>query len=84
MGKDICRMDMTDVEEVLALFYCMVKAACKAEGVEFDTDFPTFEDFAVAVTPEQMTEFQAIQEAEQSEQAKETEESDSKKKRAKK
>jgi hypothetical protein len=74
-GKDISRMDPTDVEESLMVLYCVVKAASKAEGVPFDTDFPTFEDFAVAVTPQQMEDFQALQAAEQAAD-------DSKKKRA--
>jgi hypothetical protein len=65
-GKDISRMNPTDVEENLMVLYCVVRAASRAEGVEFDADFGSYEDFANAITPDEMQQWQQWQ-AEQAE-----------------
>lgn len=66
-GKDVSHLDPTDVEESLAFFYCMMRAASKAEGAEFDADFGSYEDFANAITPDEMQQWQQWQ-AEQAEE----------------
>jgi hypothetical protein len=81
-GKDISKLIEGDLEDNLMMIYCVLKAASKAEGVPFDTDFPTYEDFIVAITPDEMAGMRTLVEAQLTSQAADVD--DSKKKRAKK
>lgn len=38
MQKDVSQMSGGDIKELLMFMWCCVKCACKADGVDFDTD----------------------------------------------
>ena len=47
-GEDVSQMDTADLECLLRLMFCCVRAACRADGVDFTMDFAQFCD---SVTP---------------------------------
>lgn len=53
-GKDVSQMDGSDMEELLTLMWCCIACACKADGVEFDTDFETF---TCMITPDDVSQW---------------------------
>ena len=51
MQKDVSQMSGGDIEELLMFMWCCVKCACKADGVDFETDFETF---CCQITPDDL------------------------------
>ncbi len=56
-GVEAMKMDSNSTEQLLAWIYCCVQSACKAEGVEFTTDFETFCD---QLTPQDVEQWNAL------------------------
>lgn len=43
-GKDVSKLEKTNISELVLFVYCCVKSACNADKVEFDYDFQSFAD----------------------------------------
>ena len=43
-GKDVSKLEKTNISELVLFVYCCVKSACNADKVEFDYDFESFAD----------------------------------------
>lgn len=43
-GKDVSKLEKTNISELVLFVYCCVKSACNADRVEFDYDFQSFAD----------------------------------------
>ena len=43
-GKDVSKLEKTNISELVLFVYCCVKSACNADKVTFDYDFETFAD----------------------------------------
>ena len=56
-GRDVNQMDANDIEDMLMLMWCCIFCACKAEGIEFDTDF---EMFTCMVTPQDVNQWNQV------------------------
>ena len=41
-GKDVSKLEKTNISELVLFVYCCVKSACNADRVEFDYDFQSF------------------------------------------
>lgn len=68
-GKDVTRMDTTDVSELVTLLWCCIVSASKADGVEFGIELM---DFADMLNQETLTGFYASMEKEPSDPEKKT------------
>lgn len=55
-GKDVSKLDQSDISELVLFIYCCVKSACNADKEPFDMDFETFAD---SMEPESMNAFYA-------------------------
>lgn len=53
-GKDVSKMDTTDVVELVTFLWCCIASASKADGVEFGMSLM---DFADRIAPDTITEF---------------------------
>lgn len=53
-GKDVSKMDQSDISELVLFIYCCVKSACNADKVPFDMDFEMFAD---SMDPESVNAF---------------------------
>ncbi len=53
-GRDVSKMDPTDLSDLALFLYCCVSSASAADGVEFDY---TFDQFADLVDPANMSSF---------------------------
>ena len=60
-GKDVSKMDTTDVTEQVTLLWCCIVSASKADGVEFGIGLM---DFADMLDPETLTGFYTSMEQE--------------------
>lgn len=69
-GKDVSQMDASDMEDLLMLMWCCIVCACKADGIEFDTDF---ELFTCRITPQDVNRWNEAFNAAESEKKSETE-----------
>ena len=54
MGREANDMRLDSISEMLTYLWCCVKSACNREGMDFDMDL---QDFADALSPEEMTEW---------------------------
>lgn len=54
MGREVNDMRLDSISEMLTYLWCCVKSACNREGMDFDMDL---QDFADALSPEEMTEW---------------------------
>ena len=61
-GKDVSKMDTTDVTEQVTLLWCCIVSASKADGVEFGIGLM---DFADMLDPETLTGFYTSMEKEE-------------------
>lgn len=43
-GKDVSKLDQSDLGDLVLFIYCCVQSACHADDVSFDMDFATFAD----------------------------------------
>lgn len=43
-GKDVSKLEKTNISELVLFVYCCVKSACNADKVEFNYDFQSFAD----------------------------------------
>lgn len=43
-GKDVSKLDQSDIGDLILFIYCCVQSACHADNVAFDMDFATFAD----------------------------------------
>ena len=43
-GKDVSKLEKTNISELVLFVYCCVKSACNADKVEFGYDFQSFAD----------------------------------------
>ena len=50
-GKDVSKLEKTNISELVLFVYCCVKSACNADKVEFDYDFQSFADLMEQRTP---------------------------------
>ena len=62
-GKDVSKMDTTDVTEQVTLLWCCIVSASKADGVEFGIGLM---DFADMLDPETLKGFYTSMEKEES------------------
>lgn len=65
--KDVSQMNSGDMEDLLMFMFCCVKCACKADGVDFDTDFETF---CCQITPDDLNAWNEAMAQSQSEDKK--------------
>lgn len=61
-GKDVSKMDPTDVSELTTLLWCCIASASRADGVEFGIGLM---DFADTLDPETLTGFYTSMEKEE-------------------
>lgn len=53
-GKDVSKLERTNISELVLFVYCCVKSACNADKVAFGYDFETFADL---MEPESVNSF---------------------------
>lgn len=54
MGREANDIRLDSISEMLTYLWCCVKSACNREGMDFDMEL---QDFADALSPEEMTEW---------------------------
>ena len=68
-GKDVSKMDVTDVTEQVTLLWCCIVSASKADGVEFGIGLM---DFADMLDPDTLKDFYDSMEQETTDPEKKT------------
>ena len=68
-GKDVSKMDTTDVTEQVTLLWCCIVSASKADGVEFGLELM---DFADMLDPDTLKDFYDSMEKEKADPEKKT------------
>lgn len=53
-GKDVSRIDQSDVSDLVLLLWCCVASACAVDGVEFSYSFDMFADL---LSPQDLADF---------------------------
>lgn len=65
-GKDVSKLDQSDIGDLILFIYCCVQSACHADNVAFEMDFATFAD---SLAPDSVNVFYEAAQASQKKRA---------------